>query len=253
MIASLLLDLSLVAAVAGAVSVIKPLAFLGVRSRRAAALLLVIALFFAVIVALWPAPTLRTDNHAAIDRFLAAYNFHELHETRVRATPEAVYRAALEVTPDEIRYLKPLMAIRSFPASLLRKRSAPTGTAPILEIATSGSFFYLAKDPPREIVVGTVGRFWKSDGGRLAGIRGPDEFLALQDPGVARVVMSFAIEDAGGGWSRLTTETRIFAPEGEARRRFGAYWRLIYPGSSLIRVGWLEAIKRRAEAPSRKP
>jgi hypothetical protein len=29
---------------------------------------------------------------------------------------------------------------------------------------------------------------------------------------------------------------------------FGAYWRVIYPGSSLIRYMWLRAIKKRAEA-----
>lgn len=250
MIASLLLDLSLIAVVVGIVGLIKPLAILGIRRRGAAARLLAVALGFAFLIALWPAPEKRSDGHAAIDRFLATYNFHEFHEERIRATPEAVYRAALDVTPDEIKYLKPLMAIRSFPASLLRKRSAPLRATPILERATRGSFFYLAQEPPRELVIGTVGQFWKADGGRPPEIRRPEEFLAFQDPGFARVVMNFAIEDAGGGWSRLTTETRIFAPEGRARRRFGAYWRLIYPGSSLIRVGWLEAIKRRAEARS---
>ena len=141
------------------------------------------------------------------------------------------------------------MAIRSFPASLVRKRSAPPRAMPILDIATASSFFYLAQEPPRELVIGTVGQFWRIAGGAPPPkIAGPEAFLAFQDPAFARVVMNFAIEDAGGGWSRLTTETRIFAPEGGARRRFGAYWRLIYPGSSLIRVGWLQAIKRRAEA-----
>jgi hypothetical protein len=251
-IASLLLDLSLVAAVVGAVCVIKPLSFLGMSSRGAAALLLAAGLVFAVVIVLWPAPVRRSDGHAAIDRFLADYNFHEFHETRVHATPEAVYRAALDVTPAEIRYLKPLMAIRSLPASLRRRRSTPSGTTPILEIATRGSFFYLAQEPPRELVIGTVGQFWRPDGGRVPGIRGPGEFLAFQDPGFARVVMNFAIEDTGGGWSKLATETRIFAPEGQARLRFSAYWRLIYTGSSLIRAGWLEAIKRRAEAPQRR-
>jgi len=31
-------------------------------------------------------------------------------------------------------------------------------------------------------------------------------------------------------------------------RRFAAYWRVIYPGSALIRRMWLRAIKRRAES-----
>jgi hypothetical protein len=33
------------------------------------------------------------------------------------------------------------------------------------------------------------------------------------------------------------------------RRVFAAYWRVIYPGSALIRRMWLRAVKRRAESP----
>ena len=70
---------------------------------------------------------------------------------------------------------------------------------------------------------------------------------------------------AGGGgkiWSTLSqyadlektieknaesTETRVFATDDSARRRFAAFWRVIYPGSALIRRMWLRAIQRRAE------
>ncbi len=48
----------------------------------------------------------------------------------------------------------------------------------------------------------------------------------------------------------LTTETRVFATDSRARRRFAVYWRVIYPGSALIRRSWLDAIKRRAENPT---
>ena len=59
--------------------------------------------------------------------------------------------------------------------------------------------------------------------------------------------MNFLVEDEGGGWTRVTTETRVFATDAAATRRFAAYWRLIYPGSALIRRMWLRAIARRAE------
>ena len=193
----------------------------------------------------------RPAGRQAIDRYLSSYNFREFHSTRVHAAPDTVYRAVLEVTADEIRWLKPLMAIRLFPAWLLRKRPHRPPSAPILDVATRGSFLYLAKEPPREIVVGTVGQFWKLAGGTPPPKpASPEAFVALDDPACAKAVMNFAMEDAGSGWTLLTTETRIAAPEGKARRRFAAYWRLIYPGSSLIRVGWLEGIKRRAEAGS---
>lgn len=59
--------------------------------------------------------------------------------------------------------------------------------------------------------------------------------------------MNFFVTDAGDGASRVVTETRILATDAAARRRFGLYWRVIYPGSALIRVMWLRAVKRRAE------
>jgi hypothetical protein len=49
----------------------------------------------------------------------------------------------------------------------------------------------------------------------------------------------------------LTTETRIYATDASSRRAFARYWRVIYPGSSLIRRMWLRAIKKRAEAAKR--
>ena len=194
---------------------------------------------------------MRPTGGRSIDRYLDSYNFSEFHSTRVRAAPEIVYRAVEEVTAGEIRWLRPLMAIRTFPAWLLRKRPQRPASAPILEIATNASFFYLAKEPPREIVVGTIGQFWKLTGGPPPTLaRSPEAFLAFGDPAYAKAVMNFAVDDVGNGSTLLTTETRIFTPQGHARRWFSVYWRLISPGSSLIRVGWLDAIKKRAEAGS---
>jgi hypothetical protein len=39
-------------------------------------------------------------------------------------------------------------------------------------------------------------------------------------------------------------------PDAAARRKFGAYWLVICPGSALIRRMWLRAIERRAERPA---
>lgn len=59
--------------------------------------------------------------------------------------------------------------------------------------------------------------------------------------------MNFRIDDVGPGVCQVTTETRVHATDDDVRRRFKVYWRLIYPGSALIRQTWLRAIKVRAE------
>jgi hypothetical protein len=112
----------------------------------------------------------------------------------------------------------------------------------------------LAEEPQRELVFGTlvivppeVARLPLGERLRLRESLTPEVFQALSKPGYAKAVMNFQLVDEGRGWTRLVTETRIFATDDAARRRFGAYWRVIYPGSALIRRMWLRAIRDRAE------
>ena len=78
--------------------------------------------------------------------------------------------------------------------------------------------------------------------------RSAEDFKAIREPGFAIAAMNFLIEDAGPGACTVTTETRVYAIDAPERRRFARYWRVIYPGSALIRRMWLRAVKRRAEA-----
>ena len=235
----------LILLVAGAVSLLKPLRFLRIHSRRAALLLLPIGLLLAYAGAWWPWAEQRGSGSTRLDAFVPAYQFVEFHTTRVRGTPESIYRAIRAVSAGEIRAFRTLTWIRHprFPWSKRRESILDPGVdQPILDVATRTSFVWLADEPAREAVVGTV---VCCRGTRLANA---DAFRSLTQPGVAKAGMNFRIEDLGGGECRVTTETRIFATDEATRRRFGLYWALIYPGSALIRGGWLEAIKKRAEA-----
>jgi hypothetical protein len=103
----------------------------------------------------------------------------------------------------------------------------------------------LAEDD-REVVLGTIGRFWQVRPCQLDFADGA-AFLAFDAPGFARAAMNFSTSDAGGDRTRLVTETRIAATDAGARRRFAAYWLIVRPGSALIRRMWLRAVKKRAE------
>ncbi len=346
----------------GFVSVIKPLRFAGIRTRRIGALVAVSGCALGVTGATWPARLTRSQGHERIDEFMPAYQFHELHSTRVHARRARVFRAIYEVTPREIRFFRTLMAIRGLPARLLgqggtrplmsgysvrsrtqmefgahefsigdvvgkkarvegtrtsieyeiKKGARPAGrpqiirvykdairrvggsvvsedsccsvtlqigkqgsaiwvevaaeeggdryrltvveeggpaeTRRILDLFLRSGFLLLAEDTDRELVVGAVAQYWKLVSGRLPPrIGNPREFLAFDLPDFAKVACNFVVEDEGGDWSRVSTETRIFATDDSARRKFAVYWRLIYPGSATIRRMWLDAIKRRAE------
>jgi hypothetical protein len=60
--------------------------------------------------------------------------------------------------------------------------------------------------------------------------------------------MNFLVTPDGRGGSNVSTETRVFAATEPMRRRFAVYWRIIHPGSDIIRRSWLRAIKERAES-----
>ena len=77
-----------------------------------------------------------------------------------------------------------------------------------------------------------------------------EEFKAPHQGEFVKIVMNFRIEEMDATHCPLTTETRVYAAGPQVVRGFAAYWRMIYPGSALIRRMWLRAIKLRAEAAS---
>ncbi len=74
------------------------------------------------------------------------------------------------------------------------------------------------------------------------------EFADYREQGAVKMAFNFRAEDAGDGWSTVTTETRVLATDDLTRRGMGRYWRLIVPGSGLLRFQWLDGIKKRAES-----
>jgi hypothetical protein len=122
----------------------------------------------------------------------------------------------------------------------------PSDHEPLVRVATRTSFLTLAEVPGREFVMGAV--VMAPAGVRLASGPTPESFKALTRPGFAKAVMSFTIEPQGPGLCLLRTETRVHATDPVSRDVFARYWRVIAPGSMLIRHMWLRAIKVRAEA-----
>jgi hypothetical protein len=107
--------------------------------------------------------------------------------------------------------------------------------------------------PRRPIVLGTL--VIMPPGWRPAGRPTPAAYQALSAPDFAKALIDFRVDDGARYGAQdacvVTTETRVFATDAATRRRFAVYWRVIYPGSALIRVMWLRAIRLRAEGTAR--
>jgi hypothetical protein len=244
-VASLLVYCGLITFLAGLVSMIRPIRRLRITTRRRAAVVSAVGIFLLVAGTDLPASEVAAPTRTMIlDEFLPRYQFHEFHSTRVHAPPEAVYAAARQVTAREIKLFRILTWIRSphfgkAPESIL----TPPPDAPVLDVALRSGFMLLGDAPAREIVFGLVAGRSPFNNPQPT----PQDFKKLNRPGYAKIAMNFHVSPEPNGWSELTTETRIFGTDATAERNFGRYWRVIYPGSALIRIMWLRAIKARAE------
>jgi hypothetical protein len=170
----------------------------------------------------------------------------EKHSIEIAAPPDKVFAAIHAVRADEILLFRTMTAIRRCGADGPEDILNAPDQKPLLDVATETTFVFLADEAPREIVVGTVIAAPRAV--RAAGKLTPELFRKNVPPGVVLATMNFVVAPSAGG-SRVTTETRVYANGPAALRRFGVYWRLIHPGSDLIRRMWLRAIALRAEKP----
>jgi hypothetical protein len=232
-------------ALAGAIGVVWPLGWLHRKSRRRALAMSVAGIAAIIAMArLTPSPH-SSEATGGIDEFAPVFHFREHHSIVVSATPERVYAAIKTVTADDIALFNLFTSIRRFgrpgPESIL---NAP-GQQPILDVATRTGFLPLLDRPPSEIVVGAV--VVAPPGTRGRATFTVDDFKSLTQPGFAKAAMNFRINDMGGGRSRVETETRVYATDDVALGRFTPYWRIVFPGSAILRMTWLRAIKTKAE------
>jgi hypothetical protein len=231
----------LIVFLAGLILLIRPSLLPPIGSH--ALVLTFFGLLLFVVGLVLPAPTLRVSGvRTELDEITPVYQFGEFHQIRAAVSPGRAFRAIEEVRADEIFLFRTLTWIRRGGRSLPEGILNPGQKRPLIEVATHTGFVLLASDPPREIVIGAI----------IIAPPGIHEkcttqtFRVPQPPGFALATMNFTVRADGVNRSLITTETRIYANDDHARRRFAAYWRLIYPGSAIIRRMWLRAIVQRA-------
>lgn len=187
-----------------------------------------------------------------LNSWMPTYDIAARYVIQIAAPPARVY--ATLVTSDFSRpwIVRALMGIRLLPSLLRAPRTAwrrlahspRTARASLTDLDRS-DFILLQQQPPREIVLGITGRFWTLS---ATTIRVPP--ATFRDPlpmGVAQAVWSFEVTEGAGG-AELATETRIRSADPATRRQFRRYWRVVAPGSGLIRHAILSQIRREATA-----
>ena len=237
----------------GLISVIKPLPFLRIGTRRRGLAVVCAGFLLFLVGALLPVPLRHSSSAAQIDLLMPGFQFDEVHSLRVEASPERVVEAAQQVTPGEIRFLRTLLGLRTLPERLLGGTPPPLEyDRPLVEFDL-GPGAVVLNNRDRDFAVGVAARLGQPDNASAARLADADGFRALAEPRYAKLAMSLKIASRKDGSCRVTTETRVLATDATVRRLFATYWRVIYPWSSLLRVTFLEALKERAEAPRLTP
>jgi hypothetical protein len=232
----------IVLALCGLVNLAIPFRFLGIRKRAVGALLLAGGVGLAIAALLWPAPMIRVAQHRIVlDDVMPEYQFFEKHSARIHAGPEQVMQAVRQSTFGDMKSLVTLLKIRGGALRIHETGDFLQNKRVLDAFSASG---YLSGGSEHEIVM-CGGANLRAKGSLK--IRTLQEFADYREQGTVKMAYDFIVEDAGDGWSTISTETRVLALDDSTRRGMGLYWRLIVPGSGLLRRQWLEGIKKRAE------
>jgi hypothetical protein len=183
-----------------------------------------------------------------IDDWLPSFDESEFHTREIAAEPPAVESALRGLAASDLHLTGLLMGIRTLPA-LLTGRRRPRVDGPLLEGVLAAGFVLLDERPGEQVVLGMAGRPWRPRGDGVDSLEGREAFRAYDRPGSVRAAWDFVVEpNASGTGALLATETRIAGTDASGTRTFRRYWRLVQPGSSLIRRDMLRAVARRAAA-----
>lgn len=231
-------------------SLIRVPRWLGLRTRVHAGILLGLGVAVTTTALAWPVSHENTwsQSKRRLDDFLPEYQSVEYHEARTSAPIDRVIEAMRQVSDLDMPGTVFLLRLRALASGELGALAVdPT---PMLEaMERPGSGFTLLDGTNRaELVYGMICRPWINE--PPPNVRGAAEFLEFSTPGYVRVAFDFRVEQESPKVVRLSTETRMLGNDEAARNSFGWYWRLIYPGSAIIRRLILDAAIERAEAAS---
>jgi hypothetical protein len=187
-----------------------------------------------------------------LDAWLPEFQLVERHGVVVAAPPAvafaAIRRSDLGSGPltRTLLFLRALPGLVVAPRETVRRFLARRGSVHLtLDALASAGFVILGEDPGREVVLGTIGRFWRPSGDMRPFAAA--EFASFDEPGWAKAAWSFRVDRAPDGRSTVSTETRVLCTDARSRRTFRRYWRIVRPFSGLIRIEMLRAIRREAE------
>jgi hypothetical protein len=183
------------------------------------------------------------DVDPLLDVFIPAYDVVERHHVAIHAPAAVTFGALMDMDLEESLLIRAIFRGRE----ILVGADAVAENRPrgLIAMTKALGWVVLAEVPGHEIVMGAVTRPWEPN----VVFRGiaPEYFAAFHEPAYVKIVWTLRAEARDERMSVARTDTRVFATDAEARRRFRWYWSRFSPGIALIRELSLRLVKKEAE------
>jgi hypothetical protein len=194
-----------------------------------------------------------------LDRLIPAPRLLEVSHVDLAAPPERVWSVVRHGELARSKLTRALFELRALPERLTGSHASTSLSIDALcSSPESPGFSLLLEEAPRELAVGAIGKVWKPV---IEFVHVPDaaSFLDLADSGLIKVAWSLRTLPLAERDCRLEIEVRVDATDEAAWAKFERYFRLIGPGSHLIRrillaelaeeLGTLDAAEKRRALP----
>lgn len=230
-------------ALIGIISLIQPLFFLFIINRTIAVCVICGGILISLSSLFSPVKLYHSQTNLEIDTLLPDYYFNEYHEVVINTPVEKIKQVLRTTSVSDIPVIHFLMKIRGIAGDknmsdkvTNNQQNPDSFSTPDFNfiVANPSEFFTMmiirasAKTPPPEITTA-------------------EQFRTFNESGYVKVAINFRFISLSNGQTLLSTETRNLPITKKDCRIFGSYWRIIYPGSAIIRRAWLNTLARKAE------
>jgi|WetSurMetagenome_2_1015567.scaffolds.fasta_scaffold28982_1 hypothetical protein len=237
--------------VIGLISLIHPLAFLFIMNRTIALLVVLGGVLIAAVSLLYPDKTKHSlTTNQKIDELMPNYAFNEIHEVRIKASPGKIIQILQVTGVKDIPVAKLLMKIRGIADEDVDLSDRTSNNLISSDTVSTPDFNFFVVAPDEWITVMILKSVIITNNENKQAppeISTLEQFKSFNNPGYVKVVVNFRFISTNNDETILTTETRNIGITRKDNRAFGYYWRIIYPGSAIIRRVWLDNIKKKAQ------
>jgi hypothetical protein len=182
----------------------------------------------------------------ALDRLIPKPALREIDCVELAVNAERAWRAVRELDLAQSTLVQTLFGIRTLPDRL--KANNPQLRVRLDTSPNRPGFQILAENPPHEVVVGAIGKVWRPV---IPFVHMADAaaFAAFSEHEYIKVAWALRIFPEGECTSLVEFELRVAATDETAWKKFTRYFRLIGPGSHLIRRVLLAQLQRELGTP----